>query len=201
MLSTPTRRALIGGAGIAAVVAAAPIVAAASPVIAGDVSDPKWQAIVANRHAAMSSWMAASDSEDDQVEIFREQLTTLLPEPTRPPAPSDMLNKTLRELRDDYNDPQHEAAWSAYERDHAAWRKERDALRERIVGPATAHYAAATKAETDALSAVIAYPVQSLTDLGEKAELIVAEWAGCEVPVKHVSTLLADMRRLSNKEA
>lgn len=203
MLSTPTRRALIGGAGIAAVVAAAPIVAAASPISAGLVSDPQWQALVAHRHAANAAWLAASDNEDSHIELFQAELKTLRPEPKSPftPGGAAILDKTVRELRDACHSLDTDAAWLAYERDRDAWQKDRDALRERIVGRSSAQYRAATKAENAAMAAVVAYPVQCLADLGEKTALILKEWDDGDVPAEHVSALLADMRRLAKKEA
>jgi len=191
------RRALLGGAVALPVMAVATLPAAA--VVTVDAGrDAQWTTVVADFRAKYASWFANIDVEDAQRAAFREARASLGPKPQEPAAPSrgDVLDKTVRELRDACEAPGHKAAWAAYERDQAAWNEREAELRERMMAPAEAHHDALYKARADAFLPLSTYPVRSLADLAEKIGIVMADYDGENVPQEYLADFLADVRRL-----
>ncbi|WP_267386150.1 hypothetical protein [Sphingomonas sp. GC_Shp_3] len=108
---------------------------------------------------------------------------------------------TIAEIKASADAPKHVAAWACYERDHAAWKIEWDALRREIEGPAEDHASEALDAYCEAFDAVVAYAVRTPQQLCEKIEIIASDYAGFEVPLERLAAILADVRRLSKLEA
>jgi len=193
-----SRRALIGAAGLAATVAAVPIAASVTPATG---HDPCWAALVADFRQKQAAWEPTIGGEDALMDVFREACTAIGPEPQQPGTATsgDMLDKTLRELRDACRTPEHEARWAAYERDHAAWKAKEAELRDRIMGPARTRYLETYQARAWAFNALTAYPVRSLADLAEKIEIVAADFEGSEVPLEYLTDFAADVRRLGGE--
>lgn len=191
-----TRRGLLGA------IAVAPAVLAATPVGAtGNSADPVWVRLVADFQTKYAAWLATVDLEEEADEVFHDVRASLPPEPVRPGSISenDILDRTVRELRDECRTPEHKAAWATYERDHGAWQKQCDALREQVVGPAKAAYERASELRIEAFNALIEYRVQSLHDLRKKMELIAEYYEGFEVPFDDFANLIADVRNLGGE--
>jgi hypothetical protein len=203
--ANPSRRALIGGAGLAAIVVAAPVLVSATgtpAVVSSTGADPQWRTVVNDFRTKHAAWMATIGLEDDQADAFRKACVSLGPEPKgpEPSLPVDIRHMTITQIKAVSDTPENKAAWAAYERDHTAWKKKRDVLRERIFGPAKAQYDAAYKANDAAFCTLVDYPVRSLTDLGQKTEIIAQDYAGGEIPVEYLDSILSDMRRLAGRE-
>lgn len=195
-----SRRALIGGAGLAAIVASVPAAASTFPAVASNSNaDPVWSKLVADFREGYAAWLATINLEDDAGESLFNARASLPPEPTKPGAASgdDILDKTLRELRDACDTPEHKAAWTDYERDHAAWKVQHDALHEQIVAPATAIHDRAFAIRSTAFNALTTYRVTNLCDLCEKIEIISKDYEGDGVPLEYVADILADVRHLA----
>ncbi|HEX8388246.1 MAG TPA: hypothetical protein VF636_04450, partial [Sphingomonas sp.] len=126
----------------------------------------------------------------------------LPPEPTDPGSglPDNFESMSLHEIKALGRDPARKVAWADYERNHAAWKAERDALRDRIVGPAKATNDGAFSAQSQALNALTIYRVRNLRDLGEKIEIIMKDYDGCDIPPEYVADILADVRHLATRE-
>jgi hypothetical protein len=197
MATTTNRRTLLGA------IAAAPAALAAIPAIAAPSisTDPVWRKLVDDFRAKYAAWLATINLEDDANAAFREARVSLPPEPSEPESANDddILDKTLRELRDSCRTPEHEATWADYKRDHAAWKTQHDALHEQFVGPARAISEQASDARIDAFDALTAYRVTNLRDLGEKIEIITKDYEECDIPTEYVADVLADVRHLAGE--
>jgi hypothetical protein len=158
-----------------------------------------WSDLVADFKAKRAAWLAATDLDDNAREAFRAACTLLPPEPTQPgPAyAGNILDKTIRDLSNACDAPENKAAWDDYSQSHAAWKAQRDDLCGQIVGPAIAACSQASSASSDALNRLISHRVANLHDLGEKIEIIVAEWDEADVPYEHVTEILSDVVHLS----
>jgi hypothetical protein len=197
MVTTTNRRTLLGA------IAAVPATLAAIPVMAapGISTDPVWRKLVDDFRAKYAAWMATISLEDDANAAFHEARASLPPEPSEPESANDddILDKTLRELRDACRTPEHEAAWVDYKRDHAAWQTQHDALREQFVGPARTINEQTSAARIDAFDALTAYRVTNLRDLREKIEIIAKDYEECDIPPEYVADILADVQHLAGE--
>lgn len=197
---SPTRRNVLGGALALPALAVATMPVAATAIVAAG-ADARWVTMVADYRAKRTAWLATCGLEDDEMAAFWEARSSLGPEPQQPGSnlPENFREMTLAELRGLRDAPAHKAAWAAWERDHAAWKERETALRERMTGPAKATYDAAYEVQADAFNALSGYPVRSLADLGEKIELIAADYDSESVPQEYVADILADVRRLAGE--
>lgn len=197
MAATTNRRTLLGA------IAAAPAAFAAIPVMAapGISTDQVWRKLVDDFRAKYAAWLATIDLEDDANAAFRDARGSLPPEPSEPDSANDddILDKTFRELRDERNDPERKAAWADYQRDHAVWKAQNDALREQFVGPARAANDRTSAARRDAFDALTAYRVTNLRDLSEKIEIISKDYEECDIPSEYVADILADVQHLAGE--
>ena len=187
------RRRLLGA------IAIAPVALGAIPATAtAKASDPHWSALVPDFRTKHAIWLASCHGEEDQMQAYRAALP---PEPQSPGSelPADLLGMTLAEIRTAGEDPAHQAAWRTYEHKHAAWEEERDAIRERIVGPAKAVHDAAWTTFATALATLTDYRVPTLPHLAEKIEIIMADYGGDDIPQEYVNAILADVRHLAGE--
>lgn len=195
MSAVATRRGLLGAIAVSpAALAAVPAVAAFSISI-----DPIWPKLVADFRTKYAAWLATVGLEEDADDAFLAARASLPPEPTKPSLSSagDILDKTLREIRDAPDTQEHKAAWADYDRDRAAWKAQHDALREQFVGPAKAAHDRAYAIQSQALDALTTYRVTNLRDLSEKIEIIAKDYDGSDIPPEYVADILADVRNLA----
>ena len=197
MATTTNRRTLLGA------IAVVPATLAGIPVMAapGISTDPVWRQLVADFQAKYAAWMATISLEDDANAAFHDARISLPPEPTKPASANDrdILDKTLRELHDECDSPEHQAAWADYKRDHAAWQAQHDALREQFVRPARTINEQASDARLDAFDALTGYRVTNLRDLREKIEIIAKDYEECDIPPEYVADILADVQHLAGE--
>lgn len=197
MATTTNRRTLLGA------IAAVPSALAAIPAIAAPniSTDPAWRKLVADFEAKYAAWLATIGLEDDATAAFRDVRASLPPEPTKPGSANDgdILDRTLRELRDECDAPEHKAAWADYRRDYAAWKTQHDALRERFVGPAKAAYERTLAARSDAFNALADHRIANLHDLAEKIEIIANDYEESDIPPEYVAEILADVQHLAGE--
>jgi hypothetical protein len=193
------RRGILGVMAAAPAVVVMPARSYASSVMPS--GDPQWPKLVADFRAKYTAWLTTIDREQEADNAFAEASVSLPPKPEAPGAANkgNILDKTLRELRDACDTPEHTAAHAAYERDNAAWKAQRDALRDQIVGPAKAAYEEAFAIRSNALNTLMAYRVTNLADLGEKIEIIRDDHDGCDIPREYVADILADVRHLARE--
>jgi len=170
-----SRRALIGGAGLAATVAAVPI---AASVTAAAGHDARWAALVADFRQKFATWLAYIDVEDEQRGAFYDAAKALGPKPQKPWREDEL---------------------PAWKREHAVYAAREAELRERIMGPAEAIMDGLSKARGDAFKALCLYPVRSLADLAEKIKIVAADYDGAEVPLECLTDFLADVRGLDGE--
>lgn len=198
MNAQPTRRGILGAM---AVVPALGLVAMPAAATSGAIvsHDPQWPKLVADFRTKYAAWFATIDLDEDASGAFHDACASLPAKPVEPGAPSKgrVLDKTVRELRDECDTPEHQAAWAVYKQDLAAWQIQHDTLRDQIVGPAKAAYERAFEIRSDALNTLMAYRVTNLGDLGEKIEIIRADYDGCDIPREYVADILADVRHLA----
>lgn len=187
------RRRLLGA------IAIAPVALGAIPATAtASANDPHWSALVADFRTKHAAWLASCHGEDDQMPAY---LAALPPEPQSPGSglPDDLLGMTIAEIRTAGDDPAHQAAWRSYEHEHAAWEEERDAICERIVGPAKAVHDAAWTVYATALATLTDFRVLTLPHLAEKIEIIMADYGGDDIPQEYLDAIFADVRRLAGE--
>lgn len=124
-MNQTSRRALL------AIIAAAPIVFAATPGSATSLTtgDAQWATLVSDYHAKHSAWLDICGYEDDLVPQLQEACAMLPPEPQKPASSLPNISQmTIAQIRDAVRNPASETAWSEYERDHAAWKEQRKAF-------------------------------------------------------------------------
>lgn len=192
--ATPTRRGLLG----AIAVAPAMLAAASASAMPITPADPVWPKLVADFRAKYSAWLVTTSLDDDAMEAFQEACSSLPSEPSKPPfEPGVLTSMTIGEIRALTEAPENVIAWCNYARDHAAWKKRRDALRLQFIGPAKAAYDGAYAAYATAFRTLTEYRVASLTDLAEKIEIIAADYEGSDIPPEYMADVLADVRHLA----
>ena len=191
---TPSRRGMLGLIAAVPAVALVPVAALAS-----SPDRRAWDALVTDYRRKHAAWSAACDAKDAAGPLFVEACTSLPPEPQQPTLghSSDAIaNMTINEIKAASDQSAHKAAWAEYERARTEWRAAWEAIRQRVEGPAEAHHDSAWSAYADALKALTDYRTPSLRELGEKIEIIAAEYVGCDVPLEYLTAVLADVRRL-----
>jgi hypothetical protein len=196
LAATATRRGLLGA------IAAVPMLGVAMPALAADSGpDPEWSALVADFHAKHAIWLETLPESDNCLDAFQAACESLPPKPEKPDSdlPGNMLNMTLAEIKAISATPEHKAAWAAYETDLAAWTAQEDALRETIYGPSKARYDTSYAAYADALNALCQHRVAGLRELGEKIEIVVADYEDDVIPSSYFDDILADVRHLAGR--
>jgi hypothetical protein len=125
-----------------------------------------------------------------------------LPAPVSPGSglPDDILDLTVREIRDVGDTPEHKAAWAEYEVAKTEHDQQVAALAEEMTGELKRDLSAAWSRVSDAMDAIVAYQPVNLAQLTMKFEVIVEDGADVDVPAEILDTILADMLRLG-KEA
>ncbi len=165
-------------------------------------SDPAWAELAADLRAKFAAWLAAIDVEQEADGAFDAAAAGLPPQPVKPGSAinGDILDKTLREIRDANDAAEFMAKWDEYERDYAAWKEQRAELRSKIVGPAKAEYDRTHAAYSGALNTLMSYRTNNLRDLREKIEIIIADYDGSPIAHEYVRDILADVSRLAGEE-
>lgn len=164
-------------------------------------ADPVWRELAADLRAKFATWAATINLEQDALDSFDAAAAGLPPEPKKPgfAVDGDILDKTLRELRNASEAAECIAKWAEYEREHAAWKVQRDTLLSQIAAPGKAEYDRTHALYEDALNALMSYPTNNLRDLREKIEIIMADYEGSPIPHEYVRDILGDVSRLAGE--
>lgn len=197
MAPSMNRRALIGGAGLAAMSVAAAVVAApAAPLPAAPTAE--WDRLYRELQATSAHAKVAMDAFNVAEERHNERLHSIGDKPARPAPPPFDVSMSLAAIVETTNDPAYKREWADYERRLAEWEARRAALQAEVLDEAE-------KAWTDADSAVLAvleqirtYPVTTITMLSQKAEVLDSFFAGL-LDARDASALVADIRRLAGE--
>ena len=186
-----SRRALIGGASIAAAALVTP--ASAVPTSDSDFP-PEWHALIATYRRIQARALAASDVHTAAEEAYFAQRK---PEPARTPRRSQITeDMTIAQIRTMSAEliKDNDEGWRA-------WRADTDAAHARIVDPANDAWTAILREESAAMQAIQAYPATSPAMVVEKLRLL-AEYHPNDVggDPHDLTGIIADVRRLTGRE-
>lgn len=201
MDTTTTRRALIGGAGLAAVAAAVPAIAV---VRAPAVSTAKWDALVAAFQKADARMKTLGAEHTAAFERYAVEADKIGPRPTEPDCssreyPKPIEHMTIAEIK--ANPIKVPPEYAAYEAALAAWKAKDAALEATITSDIEAHWEAAVDAQDNAAHALFAEPSPDAAALCFKMQLVETSYQGCDLDDGVTKAIFADVRRLLSKEA
>ena len=199
MDTNTSRRALIGGAGLAAIIAAAPVLASSTGRTA---ADPQWERLVAAFNRADAKMIAIGKEHDVKSLAYQAGRQILGDKPARPEIeyPRAIVDMTVGELRDGkFSVPVTQQR--QYEADLAAWTAEEAALDQRTMGDVDERWEAAVDEQDAASHVIIAYPAPTSSELLYKLALIERQYKGCDLDAAVMAHCFTDVRRLLNGEA
>lgn len=192
-----TRRALLGGAGIIAVVATTPVIAAAgtaggiNPAFAKLCSD--YRIVKANSARTQKVMSYYEGLAIDRVKQMRAAPIA----PTVGPLDTSL---PLETIIGQTKTPEWKARWAAYERDLAAWKDEQSAIYKATSGESDAAWEAALRRESETIMAIRDYPVTTIAELNQKAAIL-HEQFGDELEADDALALVGDIARLAEMAA
>ena len=200
-MNTTTRRALIGGAGLAAVVAAVPAIAV---VRAPAVSTAKWDALALAFLKADAHMKAVGLEHNEAYKRYAVAREALGPRPIKPQEwdcvyPKPIEQMTIAEFK--ALPMERSPEYDAYEVALAAWKAEDDALETRLTGDVDARWEDAVSAQTEAADALLAEPSPTAGAVQVKMRLIEVSYEGSEIPTDIAKAIFADVNRFLSKEA
>ena len=201
MATQTTRRALIGGAGFAAVVAMAPAVATVRPPAAPTA---KWDALVGAFRKADADMKAVGAEHDAAYKRYGAAVGALGPRPqagdySHDAYPKPINEMTVGELRSMSLPKSPE--YAAYEVALATWKAQDDALEAEITGDVDARWEAAVDAQDKAAHALFNEASPNADALRFKMELVEKSYEGGDMDAYVTKAIFADARRLLSKEA
>lgn len=201
MTTQTTRRALIGGAGLAAAVAMAPAVAT---VRAQAVSTTKWDALVSVFHKADVNMKEIGVEHDEAYKRYSLALAKLEPRPQAPAYSAKAYltpigQMTIGELS--FASSTKSPKYAAYEVALAEWKATATALEVKVAGDVDARWEAAVDAQDKAAHAFFEEPSPNAEALHFKMQLVERSYEGGDMDSHVTKAIFTDVRRFLSKEA
>jgi len=201
-MTTTTRRALIGGAGLAAVVAVTPAIAVVSTPAA---SSAKWDRLARAFLEADAHMKTVEDEHTAAYDRFAVALKVLGSRPTKPEQrdscvyPKPIEQMTIAEIK--ATPVQESPEYAAFKIADANWQAERDALETKVTGGVDTRWEDSVSAQNSAALALFAEPSPNADALRFKLDVAEVAYKGCDLADNVSAAIFADVRRLLNKEA
>lgn len=185
-----TRRAILCG------IAVAPLAAASAVAVAPAPDRAEWDRLCDAFRDARAEETRLAVVEDDMSDRWNKQPRA--PAPQQPDFGPLDKSLSLNALVAQCKTPEWKAQWAAYEAAHAEWKERSTADKAAFMGDIEDRYSDACDAASEALSAVKAYPVSTITMLAEKGALLVEAYDG-NLEGGEAEILIADIRRLASQ--
>lgn len=197
-----SRRALIGGAGLAAVTLAAPVIGSIPS------SRSEWNAVVTAYQQADARMNELGREHDWRWKEYQAGLPLIGPkpeEPKRTALPREIADMTVAQFRafseeherNQARRPEQQRYWI----DLAAWQAREKALDARTLGDVNERWEASVDAQTEAEAKMLACPAPDAAALSYKLAVIERSYRGCDLDGKIMAHVFADARRLLKMEA
>ncbi|MES3084949.1 hypothetical protein [Sphingomonas faeni] len=201
MSTQTTRRALLGGAGLAAAVAIVPAVAS---VRTPAVATTQWDALVTVFHKADANMKAIGAEHDEAYKRYSLALAKLGPRPQAPDYSDKAYlvpigQMTIGELS--FASSTKSPKYAAYEAALADWKAAAATLEAEVAGDVDARWETAVDVQDKAAHALFEEPSPNADALHFKMQLVERSYEGGDMDSYVTKAIFADVRRLLSKEA